>query len=273
MDILGTQVTVEIVQGILHALVSVDRDKAAFWIEEIAAILAQPDPNPDILEQLIGRLSFASFAAYGPGSRSQLRSLIDFFHRRGTSSLQAREDLIWWVVRLREQHSRRVLLTRPELPPVIIYSDAEGTSCIGAVWADLAGEAVFASARIPGKIVKGLHQRRTQINAFEVIAAWCAVSAAPVDRTDRDVILFVDNTVAAFCIMKGSSSASDITAIVGCFWEVVERFRISLAVHWVPSAMNCADPPSRQRRPPLGASASYSKIHWHRLGRAIKNMC
>ena len=125
---------------------------------------------------------------------------------------------------MKEQHCRTVVLTRPELPPVIVYSDAEGSCGIGAVWADLAGETLYASAQIPKTIAGGLQQRRTQINAFEVIAAWCALSAAPVGLLDRDVVLFVDNMVAAYSIIKGSSSATDISAIVGCLWDKIVRF-------------------------------------------------
>ena len=252
MDILGVSIELSIIKGMLHALASVDGSKACFWLREIQGILSSSTLDHEVITKLVGRLSFAAFAAYGPSSRSRLTSLYHLLHEepsRLTSS--ASSDLHWWASQLRGGRSRAHRLGPPLAPPVFIYTDAEGTGGIGAVlWAaDISP--FYIQDTIPENIRSRLLPRKTQINAFEVIAVWATIRRIGLLR-NRDVILFIDNTVALQCIRKGDSRVADISSFVQDIWDISDSEGIGLFPFWVPSKLNVADPPSRGVAPVIG---------------------
>ena len=58
-----------------------------------------------------------------------------------------------------------------------------------------------------------MFQRKTQINAFELIAVWAGISAFAHLLVGRRLIVFIDNAVALSILRKGSSKAFDLCMI------------------------------------------------------------
>ena len=90
-----------------------------------------------------------------------------------------------------------------------------------------------------------LYTRKTQINAFEILAALAAWRTWGRDLEGTRVLCFVDNTVALDVIVSGSSKRDDLNWISGQCWLAAARARCVVAWSWVASKNNPADAPSR----------------------------
>ena len=82
-----------------------------------------------------------------------------------------------------------------DLPPVLIYSDAEGGGDLGAFWAH-DGQFCFSSWQVPSGIKARLIPRKTQIHAYEAVAALWAIMSCPL--IGRRVILLIDNLAGSY---------------------------------------------------------------------------
>ena len=61
----------------------------------------------------------------------------------------------------------------------------------------------------------------------------------------RSCIFFIDNQSALGAIVKGSSSAGDLSRIVGTLWDELNKYTITAWFEYVPTDLNMADPMSR----------------------------
>ena len=116
--------------------------------------------------------------------------------------------------------------------------------------------AFFAARLSPAVMAQLVSKAANPIAAVEALAVLLAFFVWDRRLRARTVLGFVDNEAAKQALVKGSSAAEDVAAIVGdicaaeikdqslCFWERV------------PSASNVADPPSRGVCPPALAGLS-----------------
>ena len=80
---------------------------------------------------------------------------------------------------------------------------------------------------------------------LELLAAPFACTTWQSRLQNRAFILFIDNDSAASNLVKGYSSKTDSTAIVGTFWLQVADLRCHVYIDRVESKSNPADGPSR----------------------------
>ena len=94
--------------------------------------------------------------------------------------------------------------------------------------------------------------RKTHVNAHELIAALWAINALRPQLNGKIINLYADNTAAESIIRKGASRRHDLNKIVGTLWLLVADMGAELIVNRVPTKRNPADAPSRAAAPPFG---------------------
>ena len=99
---------------------------------------------------------------------------------------------------------------------------------------------------------RALRARKTQIIAYEMIAALEGIVRFAGQISNREVILFVDNLSAKGSLAKGRCRKNDLQAIVDEFVNVCVRFKIRPRILWIPSSLNISDLPSRKKDPCVG---------------------
>ena len=258
MEILGVTVALSMFRtppGLtLRASFSVGPAKRILWAHHIQQVLDAGCVQYGELEQLVGRLSFASSAAWGPLARGHLASLFALLARGGGSipvapACTAAFDLAWWRAWLLEARTVDIIPRSVDLPLAVVYTDAEGHGGIGGVLLLDASRESFAG-RVPPELAKRLKPRRTQIFPFEVLAGVAALIKWGSLLCGRRVAFFIDNFAARGSLASGRSSQVDVNGIVGAAWQLVARYGISIFFIWVPSSLNIADFPSRRAHVP-----------------------
>ena len=99
---------------------------------------------------------------------------------------------------------------------------------------------------MPASVRRLLSRRKTQIVAFELLAAVVAVIClCPQDLAGSSVVHYIDNTPALSCIVKASSKKTDLNFISGRLWFEAGCLMAHYRAEYVKSACNLADGPSR----------------------------
>ena len=63
--------------------------------------------------------------------------------------------------------------------------------------------------------------------------------------TGRGCVVFIDNTSALGVLRNGRCATDDLNELAFLTHTLASAFDARLSFHWVPSALNWADPPSR----------------------------
>ena len=88
-----------------------DTPKVQFWLAELRRLSTAASPSQLEVQSLVGRLSFAVSAAYGPSCRGRLRPLFDWSNTGGgPRSFSVDAALSWWMSRLATPAPRRLRL-------------------------------------------------------------------------------------------------------------------------------------------------------------------
>ena len=268
-DVLGVTLVLSFHEGRPCLRAYVDPRKVVVWLQQIHQALASDFIPHQDCEQLVGRLGFAAWAVWGPVSWTHLRRLqLHSLRGAGILSSGARSDLEWWAHRLRSNvPSVRDLSSIRLEPPVILYTDAEGSAGFGAVLVS-SSSSFWVGGHIPSSLRGALHHRATQIFPFEVIAIWAALQVFRGHLQGRRLLLFIDNQSALAVTSKGTSTATDVQAIVSCMWDLIDSLNIQAAFRYVPSKLNLSDPPSRGRQPIVGTRVPLT-LRWERLHQVL----
>ena len=164
---------------------------------------------------------------------------------------------MWWRRLLKTAQASSVVPLHVGRSPLVLYTDAEGNGGIGMVLSQDPSHVLWTSTRAVPAFLELLLPRRTQIHALELVALPLALRQWEALCRGRDVICFIDNASALGALRKGSSSAADLNALAFTTLALAASMTSSLFLHWVPSALNIADPPSRGTPPPLGERADF----------------
>ena len=176
-------------------------------------------------------------------------------------------DLTWWFEWLAHERLSQLVPAALDLPVAILYTDAEGGGGIGAVLVK-GSDITYFSGRVSRKVSAALRSRATQIFPFEVIAVAAAVSQWKRQLQGHRVVIFVDNRGALGALRKGASTQDDVGRILLMAWSNFIAAGILPIFLWVPSALNCADPPSRGAAPPVGQSTAF-RFDWTPILQAL----
>ena len=94
---------------------------------------------------------------------------------------------------------------------------------------------VWAAAEVPAEAWSWALPRRNQVTLWELLAALCGVQW----------FLQQANTAALHTLLRGSSRQVDFNSVLGSVWFDLARANVLMHAHYVPSALNLADGPTR----------------------------
>jgi hypothetical protein len=150
-----------------------------------------------------------------------------------------------------------------------LYTDAEGSGGLGALLSSESSQ-WYTKGSVPSWLPKLLAPRKTQIFVYETLMVLAAFHVFVRQLQGRRVLVFIDNTSALGAIKKGSSSSTDVHALVGLLWLRLAAQRIWAVFRWVPSKLNLADPPSRGREPVSGSLVPL-RLDWLSIQSALSS--
>ena len=224
------------------------------------ALTAQVVPSA-IMQSIIGKARFVLSAAFSSLGKACLQPLQQHAAQRdpGPLSEWARDSIEFVKLLCDIMPDCRIPIFRSEAAPIIIFTDAEGkkrkgnrapSGHIGFKVIHPTRGSFWSCAPVPASIVSLLDEvrkRDTYIGQFEVIAAISAFLSLPSEFFEgRPVQLWIDNSGAIGCLIKGYSGKADCAKLVNAFHFVVATKGIaSLYIDYVPTDSNIADVPSR----------------------------
>ena len=144
----------------------------------------------------------------------------------------------------------------------MLYTDAEGTGSLGAAAELPCGRVVYLRGRVPRKVKQMLSQRKTNIVAFELLAALVPFVAMRNTIVGHRVIHFIDNLAALACVVRGFSKKEDLAALAGRLWFDAALLMLEYRAEYVPSHMNLADGPSRDDVSLLNSMGALEMNSW-----------
>ena len=224
--------------------------KAADWVLDIQRYIQDDRLTPGEASKLCGKLAFLNTHLYGRVARALIRPLI--WRQTQTSgpyniTHRIRSSLEWFLRALKDQWNREIPYIQDQFESMAIaYSDAESRGYIASVIVQR-GVVVYAHASIPNSIRRKLKPRATNIIAYELVAAIMTIFLLDQVVGERVAVRhFIDSQPARNCLVKGASKQVDLNNMVGLTWYVAGKRTQSYWSHWVASAANLADKPSRK---------------------------
>ena len=223
--------------------------KKAKWLEQIRDALRSGCLAPAEASKLAGRLSWGATAVFGRGARVFLAPL--FWHSHGRkSAVSARvcHALRWWERFLSSSPSAFVRYNQPSLQRCILYTDATGGGKLAMVL-QTPFERIWAATQIPHEAWAWARPRRTQVTLWELIAALCGVRFfLSLGIQSPELVVFIDNTAALNSLLRGTSRQTDLNEVLGTVWFELAAAGVFMHAHYVPSALNLADGPTRANK-------------------------
>ena len=145
----------------------------------------------------------------------------------------------------------RVIRTKGDVRPVLIFTDASWEANVGGIGAVVIDTASNRVVIYSGQIVESLRDAWIQqvgehlICQLELYAMVCIRWSLKHLLHDRRAIWWVDNEAARFAIIKGQSGSDVMNHLVRAYFSVDGGFPSYGWVERVPSFSNPADAPSR----------------------------
>jgi microcystin degradation protein MlrC len=100
---------------------------------------------------------------------------------------------------------------------------------------------------VPSAVLDTWISRVTQIFMVELVATVLVLETFRHYLQDATVLLFVDAEAVEGALVKGYSARSDVSLLVGKFWQLAQELNVYIYVDRVPTDANCSDGPSRDK--------------------------
>ena len=124
----------------------------------------------------------------------------------------------------------------------------KGPARVGAVMFDRRrAHPVQFSEIVPQEVMDKWLSRATQIFMVEMVATILALETFRYYLQDTSVLLLVDAEAVEGALVKGYSSGSDVSLLVGKFWELAQELGAAIYIDRVPTDANCSDGPARDK--------------------------
>jgi len=236
-------------------------------------------PKPGRVEKIVARCVSALQSEHlSSGDAASLRGELGYLFsssldKVGKCGLQALADcqygktsgwdssiklaLIFYAVVLPWLEPKSIPLVASSRKQVVLYTDASwevahsegGTEWInaglGAVLISQSNHAFALASQLSQRWLPLFNPRRTQIVMCEAVAVVDTLHQVKDYVRGSSLLLFIDNIALVCALVKGTSAHSDIQSVVTTIHLILARLDCSWWVEWVPSALNCADGPSR----------------------------
>ena len=106
------------------------------------------------------------------------------------------------------------------------------------------GDTFFSHGSVPEWVIRPFGSRRAFIYLLEAIAPVIACVLMR-DLLSHHLLAFVDNQASLQALKKGYGRDFAINGLLCFFWSFLTRLGLHVAMEWVPSHLNIADPVSR----------------------------
>ena len=239
--------------------IALDPEKATKWSSLIESFISAQSIDSNSLDKLLGRLSFATTNIFGKFARAMAKPLYDLRHSPNFVEPLNDEltlNLKWWLSALVGDLSRSVG-TRPVYPRYIIYTDAswKPSTQKGRIAAILierqSGRLIeVLSSEAPLRVVK-YFDRSSAIYGLELFALVAAFATWQDRLAGRQVSAFVDNDPSSNGLIRGAAKFLIAHNFILRFWQLCGHRSISVWFERVPSPVNLADLPTRDRSLPF----------------------
>ena len=227
-------------------------EKASAWCNLVLTVLKEGRISHQVLEGLIGKLSFSQAALFGKFARSQMRVLYRKLYRKiycSQISLRERAVLTWRCAIFHELHPRVTREVR-RFPDFVLYSDAASTHSRIAAILFKGGQ---SGAPLIELLNKGstpkfwtrLFHRTNLIYGLELLALLGFVFANRRRLRNSSINAYLDNNNALCALIRGDSNTAVIADMVAVFWMVLQKYGIDIWLGRVSSKLNIADHPTR----------------------------
>ena len=230
-------------------------EKAAAYIEQVAAVLAQGQLPAGLASKLAGRWDHASAVVLGRSGRAftwPLRARAKDSHDITLSCLLV-ASLRGFQTYLQARAPMPVFADTVARHAVLAFVDASRRDMAtgeqayrlgGVIWGP--GLAECFSLDVPVTATALLPQEAgNAINEAEALAGLVAIRHLSGRVQDLDILLFIDSQAAEGVLIKGYSRSPELTAIAALFWSSVRQNGAACWVGRVPSSLNVADGFSR----------------------------
>ena len=206
-----------------------------------------------------GKLAFAGSQFFGRAGRAFTLALSERPYQRSSQKDLTRPltlALMQWREVLRSGRPRSLQPVRGTDVEVAIFTDGffpdfrkseTEPARIGGVITILGQAPVFFSEVVSDETQRMWIERKTQIALVELLAAVMALAGFSDLVQGKRALLFVDAEAVEGALIKGYSGRSDICELVGLFWALIRGLDILIYVDRVPTDMNIADAPSRNK--------------------------
>ena len=227
-------------------------EKAESWSKGLAEAVRDQHLSPEEAGRWVGRLNFGGQKVFGAVGRAALRPLICRQYSKHATGTTGRLEnaLRWWLAFLKTCPKKKLFWqdANTDFADVFVYTDAEKNGKIGVVLVEPErGYKLFARARVPAALRGTLRRRKTQINLFELSGVLLALNAFSDIFENKRVVFYIDNMAALNMMVKGYSRQEDANAMVFTAWLRAAEARCTVRWLYVPSRLNIADGPSRDR--------------------------
>ena len=262
LQLLGLQITVDN----FSASWRLGQAKRYQWMAELRNVLCSNLLEPGLAAKFCGRFAFLNAYLFNRLGRALLRPLIWRQKQQyGSHKLtrRLRHALLWFLSVLERGLSRVTPLMKSlDLPTVLLYTDAENTARFGVVAQSPDGELVYLKGRIPQRTRSLLSLRKTNIVAFELIAALIPFLCLQRVLRGHRVVHFIDSTAALACVIRGFSRKPDLACLAGRLWFEACDLMIDYTAQYVPTKLNLADGPSRDDVSLMEALGAVELLSW-----------
>ena len=234
------------------ASLSLSHEKIQKLVEMIEALSSQHSAALAHVQKLAGRLCFTQTAIMGRFGRAALRPIYELISKGGgTLSRSFKQCLRRWVRVLPAIMPRLIVSFRePEdAEPFRIYSDATGEGALASICFPPQSDPALPTL-LKGSSSGELDTMAASTNAisiFELFATVASVFQLREQLTGKRAILFVDNEAACAALTTGTSKVPGALLLVYALWAIAAEHDIALRTERVPTGVNPAGLPSRNK--------------------------
>ena len=225
-------------------------EKREKWRARLGEALSAGHLPHGAASKLAGALMWASSNLFGRLGRAMVSPFFALSQKgaRGRRlSNEARSACAWWRHVLLHAVVEKRAWRPPEARSAALFGDARGEPPHIAAVLFIDGSAFFCHAAVSHDLLRAFQSRKDhQISGLEMLSLALGIASFAPLLEGRRVHVYSDNTCAEGAVRKGRASAFDHNSVIHCIWAAAFRLRLNLYVHRVPSALNVADPPSRE---------------------------
>ena len=167
------------------------------------------------------------------------------------------QSLRQWMRLIEFGPPRQLKRAAPSKADIVVFTDGffpdprrsdVGPSRVGAIFFDRRRlfPALFSEV-VTNDVLSTWIPRKTQIFMIELVATVLALETFRHYMQDSTVLLLVDAEAVEGALVKGYSSRSDTSLLVGQFWELAQVLNASIYIDRVPADANCSDGPFRDK--------------------------